>query len=82
MSVVKTYMTSHEQDGHRKPIATDPRVKPVALECSAWLKVYFRCLPSVSALFRRRRMIKFVEILKIKPGTKVLDLGGSPGIWE
>ena len=75
-------MTSHEQDGHRKPIATDPRVKPVALECSARLKVYFRCLPSVSALFRRRRMIKFVEILKIKPGTKVLDLGGSPGIWE
>ena len=32
--------------------------------------------------FRRRRMRKFVEILKIKPGTKVLDLGGSPGIWE
>src|SRR5215467_15705240 len=45
-------------------------------------KVYFRFLPSVSAFFRRRRMRKFVGIFKINPGTKVLDLGGSPGIWE
>jgi hypothetical protein len=27
-------------------------------------------------------MKKFAEILRIKPGTRVLDLGGTPGIWE
>ena len=27
-------------------------------------------------------MKKFVEILKIKPETRVLDLGGGAAIWE
>src|ERR1700731_4322692 len=79
---VEPHMEPHEQDGHRKPIATDARVRPVAPGDSVRLKAFYRFLPSVSAFFRRRRMRKFVGILKIKPGTRVLDLGGGPAIWE
>ena len=75
-------MASDEQDGRRKPIETDARVRPVAPENSVWLELFWRFLPSVSAFFRRRRMIKFLRIFKIKPRTRVLDLGGAPGIWE
>jgi hypothetical protein len=75
-------MEPNEQDGHRKPIATDARVKTVAPEGNARLKAFYRFLPGVSAFFRRCRMTKLVEILKIKPGTRVLDLGGAPAIWE
>lgn len=31
---------------------------------------------------RRRRMRKFVHLMALEPGARVLDLGGSPGIWE
>jgi SAM-dependent methyltransferase len=27
-------------------------------------------------------MMRFVRIIGLKPGTRVLDLGGTPGIWE
>ena len=75
-------MERHEQNSHRKPIATDARIRPVAPENSVLLKAFYRFLPSVSAFFRRRRMRRFVGILKIQPGTRVLDLGGAPAIWE
>ena len=71
-----------EQDGHRKPIGTDARVRPVAPKGSIWLKAFYRFLPSVSAFFRRRRMRTLVETLNITPGKRVLDLGGAPAIWE
>jgi len=77
-----TYMEPHLQKRHRRAIATDPRVRPVAPQNSVWLKAFYRFLPSISAFFRRRRMIKFVNILKIEPGNRVLDLGGAPAIWE
>jgi SAM-dependent methyltransferase len=64
------------------PIATDARVRPVAPGNNIRLKVFYRFLPTVSAFFRRRLMRKFVKILEITPGTRVLDLGGSPIIWE
>jgi Methyltransferase domain len=75
-------MESHGQVGRRKPIATDTRVRSVAPEDSVRLKAFYRLLPRVSAFFRRRRMRKFVGTLNIKPGTRVLDLGGAPAIWE
>jgi SAM-dependent methyltransferase len=75
-------MKPHEQDRHRKPIATDARVRPVAPQGSVRLKVFYKFLPSISAFFRRRRMSKFAEIVKIRPGARVLDLGGAPAIWE
>lgn len=75
-------MEPNEQDGHRKPIGTDPRVRPVAPEGSIWLKAFYRFLPSISAHFRRRRMRTLVETLNISPGKRVLDLGGAPAIWE
>lgn len=75
-------MEPNKEKGHQKPIATDVRVRPVAPGNSVLLKVFFRFLPSVSAVFRRRRMRDFVKILKIKPGTRVLDLGGAPAIWQ
>ena len=79
---METHMQPHEEDDHLKPIALDPRLKPVAPENSVRLKAFYRFLPRVSAFFRRRRMRKFAGILKIKPGTRVLDLGGAPVIWE
>ena len=75
-------MQPHEQNRSRKPIATDARVRPVAPGNSILLKAFYRLLPSVSTLFRRRRMSNLVHILKIQPGTRVLDLGGAPAIWE
>ena len=66
----------------RRPIAADPRVRSVAPEGSIRLKVFYKLLPSISAFFRRRRMMRLVKILKIKSGMRVLDLGGTPIIWE
>lgn len=80
--LTETFMKPEEQNSHLKPIGTDAPIRPVAPEASGRLKVFYRFLPAVSAFFRRRRMKSFVRILKIKPGTRVLDLGGSPQIWE
>ncbi len=55
------------------------RVTP---ENSVQIKVFYWLLPYVSAFARRRRMGNLCRMLKIKPGTRVLDLGGSPVIWE
>lgn len=75
-------MDPHEQADHRKPIATDARIRRVAPGSSIRLKTFYLLLPRVQVFFRRRRMGKFVRILKLKPGTRVLDLGGAPAIWE
>lgn len=48
---------------------------------SVRLKIFYRLLPRVSSFFRRRRMEQFLKISQIEPGTRVLDLGGSPTIW-
>jgi ubiquinone/menaquinone biosynthesis C-methylase UbiE len=55
---------------------------PVAPERSLRIKAFYRLLPYFSYLARRRRMQSFMQLMEIKPGTRVLDLGGSPGIWE
>ncbi len=55
---------------------------PVAPEHSVRIKAFYRLLPHFSAFTRRRRMEGLMQILEIKPGIRVLDLGGSPGIWE
>jgi len=76
-------MTGSDQNGgHRKPIGTVARVRPVAPGSGVWLKVFYRLLPSVSTFSRRHLMRRFVRTLEIKPGTRVLDLGGTPWIWE
>jgi hypothetical protein len=82
MWLAETRVKPHEQDGHRKSIATDLRVRQVAPEGSIRLKTFYKFLPSISAFFRRRRMRKFAEIVRIRAGTRVLDLGGAPAIWE
>lgn len=75
-------MEPEQQSSRRKPIAADPRVRSVAPGSGMRLKVFYRFLPIVSAFFRRRRMAKFLKTFEIKPGTRVLDLGGAPAIWE
>src|SRR5262249_14337774 len=55
---------------------------PVAPERSVRIKAFYRLLPYFSALARDRRMALFLQIMEIKPGTRVLDLGGHPHIWE
>ena len=61
--------------GHR-------RQGPVAPERSLRIKAFYSLLPYFSHLARRRRMRKFVQLMNIKPGIRVLDLGGSPRIWD
>ena len=55
---------------------------PVAPENSVRIKAFYRLLPYFSAFARRRRMEGLMEIPEIKRGICVLDLGGSPSIWE
>jgi hypothetical protein len=59
--------------GHRGPVAPENSVR---------IKAFYHFLPRFSAFVRRRRMQSLILTLKIKPGTRVLDLGGSPSIWE
>ncbi len=66
----------------RKPIAADARVRSVAPGTGLRLRAFYRFLPIVSAFFRRRRMAKFLRTFQIEAGTRVLDLGGAPAIWE
>ena len=54
----------------------------VAPENSVRIKAYYWLLPRFSASTRRRRMESLIRMLEIKPGTRVLDLGGGPSIWE
>ena len=37
---------------------------------------------AISARFRRRRMLRFVNTLGVGPATRVLDVGGTRGYWE
>jgi|SRR5208337_1788510 len=68
-------LRGHNAGGNR------PRGR-VAPENSVQIKAFYWLLPHVSALARRRRMEGLMRMLEIKPGTRVLDLGGSPVIWE
>ena len=72
-----------EEDGPSgRTTGGNSRGGPVAPENSVRIKAYYWLLPHVSAFFRRRRMDGLMRMLEIKPGTRVLDLGGSPSIWE
>ena len=71
-----------EEDKRRGHIADANRRRgPVAPENSARIKAFYWLLPSLSALARRRRMEDLMRMLEIRPGTRVLDLGGHPFIW-
>ena len=76
------FMKQREQNESRRPTAADPRVRSVAPDGSVRLKVFYKLLPRISTFFRRRRMMRLVKIIKMKPGMRVLDLGGTPMIWE
>ena len=45
-------------------------------------RTFKRLLAPFSRRARRRRMQHFVRLMKIKPGTRILDLGGTPSIWQ
>jgi hypothetical protein len=70
------------QEGHRPTVLGNRRQGPVAPERSIRIKAFYRLLPYISSLARRRRMQSFMQLMEIKPGTRVLDLGGRPQIWE
>ena len=65
----------------RGPIAR-LRVRSVAPEGSVRLKIFYEILPRISDVFRQRRMRRLVKLINIRPGMRVLDLGGTPTIWE
>jgi hypothetical protein len=72
-----------DEDKRRGHIAgVKSRRGPVAPENSLRIKAFYQLLPHFSAFVRRRRMQGLILTLGIKPGTRVLDLGGSPSIWE
>jgi SAM-dependent methyltransferase len=64
------------------PTAEDPKVRSVAPEGSVRLKLFYKILPRISTFFRERRMRRLVQLVKIRPGMRVLDLGGTPTVWE
>jgi Methyltransferase domain len=69
-----------EKRGHISAVNTQRgRVAP---ENSVRIKAYYSLLPYFSVAARQRRMEGLVQKLEIKPGTRVLDLGGGPSIWE
>jgi len=67
-----------EEDKRRgRIVGAKRRPGPVAPENSVRIKAFYWLLPSLSALARRRRMEDLMRMLEIKPGTRVLDLGGG-----
>lgn len=46
------------------------------------INTFYFLLGPFSSRTRRRRMRKFTETLQIDQGTRVLDLGGQPAIWD
>jgi ubiquinone/menaquinone biosynthesis C-methylase UbiE len=80
-SVVGTHV-ARKEGGRNTPIAADARVRSVAPENSFRLKAFYLLLPAVMAFFRERRMRTLLSLVRIEPGTRVLDLGGAPAIWE
>lgn len=44
-------------------------------------RIFRALLSPVSEWFRVRRMRLFCKVIKPRPGDRVLDLGGQPGIW-
>jgi Methyltransferase domain len=77
-------MEVHGQESKRRehPAGTKSRRSPVAPENNVRIKTFYRLLPHFSAVARRRRMQSLMRILELRSGTRVLDLGGSPVIWE
>jgi hypothetical protein len=75
-------MGQFSDDARRTSVAADARIRSVAPENSVRLKAFYRFLPAVQTYFRQRRMKAFLTLLHVKPGTRVLDLGGAPAIWE
>jgi 2-polyprenyl-3-methyl-5-hydroxy-6-metoxy-1,4-benzoquinol methylase len=54
----------------------------VAPERSIHIRIFYQILPYVSNFARRGRMELLTRTMDLQPGTRVLDLGGSPGIWQ
>lgn len=75
-------MDSNNSNHQVAHIAKTVSPQPEAPGNNLRIKIFYRLLPSISAYFRRRRMAHFLRIMKPKPGTRVLDLGGAPPIWE
>lgn len=69
-------------EGNWAAVFGQRRQGPVAPERSLRIKAFYSLLPYFSHLARQRRMRHFVKLMDIKPGTRVLDLGGSPRIWD
>lgn len=77
-------MEAGGEEGKRNSriVGLKSRRSPVAPENSTRIKAFYWLLPHFSAFARRRRMQGLMRRLPINPGIRVLDLGGSPSIWE
>jgi hypothetical protein len=75
-------MQRNHESSRPSSAAEDKRVRSEAPENSPRLKFFYRFLPAVMNFFRRRRMSAFLSLLDVSAGTKILDLGGAPAIWE
>lgn len=60
-------------DAHEPPVAPGPSLR---------LQAFFKLLPRATRFFRKKRMDTFARLFHLKPGMRVLDLGGSPEIWD
>lgn len=75
-------MESSDAESRESPVAMDPRARSIAPGQNLRLRIFYRLLPAISTHFRRRRMASFMKIMNPRPGTRILDLGGAPAIWE
>lgn len=45
-------------------------------------ELFQRLMTAYSAETRRRRMADLVRLARLRPGTRILDLGGTPALWR
>ncbi len=46
------------------------------------IQLFYKVMGPFAARTRRRRMAHFCEVMNIRAGMRVLDLGGQPNIWD
>jgi hypothetical protein len=63
-------------------MSTSSRMVPCVMSNYSRLAAFYGILPRVQARTRALRAKTFVERLNIRAGLKVIDLGGSPAIWQ
>jgi hypothetical protein len=66
----------------RARVRQELRAGPAALEPRRVFWNVTRWLAAASLRFRRRRMERFAREFAVSPATRILDIGGTPDLWD